>query len=115
MDEHVLAGMARWPNVPAVYGWLSLDRRGSWLLKGETIGNPVVTAYLGRNYEHDTEGRWFCQNGPQRVFVELGYTPIVYRVATAGTAPLAIETHTGKRAAALSGAWMDENGALLVE
>ena len=20
--------MARWPNVPAVYGWLSLDRRG---------------------------------------------------------------------------------------
>ena len=107
--------MARWPDVPAVYGWLSLDRRGNWLLKGEPITNPIVTAYLARNYEHDAEGRWFFQNGPQRVYVELGYTPLVYRVVSASPAPLAIESHTGKRASALSGAWIDEGGALLVE
>lgn len=115
MDEHVLRGMARWPNVPAVYGWLALDARGNWLLKGEPIANPTVTAYLGRNYERDAEGRWFFQNGPQRVYVELAYTPLVYRVVSAGSEPLAIESHTGKRASALSGAWIDENGALLVE
>jgi hypothetical protein len=115
MDEHVLRGMARWPNVPAVYGWLALDRRGTWLIKGEPITNAIVTAYLSRNYEHDAEGRWFFQNGPQRVYVELAYTPLVYRVVSAGAQPLAIESHTGKPASALSGAWIDEDGALLLE
>ena len=51
MDEQVLRGMAKWPNVPAVYGWLALDCRGKWLLQGEPIGNPTVTAYIARNYE----------------------------------------------------------------
>ena len=38
MDEDVLRAMTRWPDVPAVYGWLSLDRRGRWLIRGETLG-----------------------------------------------------------------------------
>jgi hypothetical protein len=115
MDEHVLRGMARWPNVPAVYGWLALDRRGTWLLKREPITNAIVTAYLSRNYEHDSHGRWFFQNGPQRVYVDLDYTPLVYRVVSGSRGPLAIESHTGKPASALSGAWIDEDGALLLE
>ena len=115
MDDHVLAGMARWPNVPAVYGWLGLDRRGNWLLQGDPIENPIVTAYIGRNYDRDGEGRCFFQNGPQRVFVELEYTPFVYRATNASHRPLEIETHTGKHAADLRGAWIDENGALLLE
>jgi hypothetical protein len=115
MDDHVLRGMVRWPDVPAVFGWLALDRRGNWLLKGEAITNPTITGYLGRNYERDAEGRWFFQNGPQRVYVELAYTPFVYRVVSAGGEPLAIESHTGKRAATLAGAWIDEDGALLLE
>ena len=28
MDESVIRALAKWPNVPAVYGWLSLSRRG---------------------------------------------------------------------------------------
>ncbi|HEV8259130.1 MAG TPA: DUF2946 family protein [Burkholderiales bacterium] len=28
MDEAVLRSIAKWPNVPAVYGWLQLKRRG---------------------------------------------------------------------------------------
>jgi len=115
MDDHVLRGMARWPDVPAVFGWLALDRRGNWLLKGEAITNPTITGYLGRNFEHDAEGRWFFQNGPQRVYVELAYTPFVYRVVSAGSKPLAIESHTGKHAATLAGAWIDDDGALLLE
>ena len=64
MDDSVLRGLAKWPDVPAVYGWLSLDRRGHWRIKGEHIGNPTVSAFIGRNYEYDSQGRWFFQNGP---------------------------------------------------
>jgi len=115
VDDLVLRGMAKWPNVPAVYGWLALDRRGNWLLQGDAITNAVVTEYIGRNYEHNDSGQWFFQNGPQRVFVELEYTPLVYRAMNAGGEGLAIESHTGKPASALAGAWIDENGALLLQ
>ena len=113
MDESVLRGMAKWPNVPAVYGWLTLDRRGHWLIKGEDIANPAVTAFISRNYEHDEQGRWFFQNGPQRVYVAPEYTPIVYRV-TGEKSPLEIESHMGKKVGSVSGAWIDETGALLI-
>jgi hypothetical protein len=114
VDEAVLRSMAKWPDVPAVYGWLTLDRRGNWLLKGERISNPAVIAFIGRNYESDHAGRWFFQNGAQRVYVALEYTPIVYRVVSAFGEPLALATHAARRAQAVSGVWMDENGDLLV-
>ena len=115
MDEIVLRGMAKWPNVPAVYGWLSLDRRGNWLLKGERIPNPLVTEFIGRNYARDERGCWFFQNGPQRVFVDLDYAPYVYRIVSPDHAALAIEAHNGKPVSTVAGAWMDEGGALLLE
>jgi hypothetical protein len=114
MDDIVLRGMAKWPNVPAVYGWLALDRRGQWLIKGERVSNPIVTAFIGRNYARDERGCWFFQNGPQRVFVALDYTPLVLRVMSVEGAPLEVETHTGRPVATLEGAWMDEHGALLL-
>lgn len=114
MDDLVLKGMAKWPNVPAVYGWLALDRRGAWLLKGERIGNAAVTAFIGRNYARDDRGRWFFQNGPQRVYVTLHYTPFVYRVSRAA-GRLALQSHTGCRARRASGAWLDEAGVVLVD
>jgi hypothetical protein len=77
MDEIVARSLARWPNVPAVFGWLELDRRGNWLIKGERIGNPALREFISRNYEADREGRWFFQNGPQRVYIKLAYTPLV--------------------------------------
>jgi len=77
MDEIVARSLAKWPNVPAVFGWLSLDRRGNFLIKGEKIGNRALREFIGRNYEADTQGRWFFQNGPQRVYVKLAYTPWV--------------------------------------
>ena len=115
MDDIVLRGMAKWPNVPAVYGWLALDRRGNWLLKGERIANPGVIAFIDRNYGHDEEGRWFFQNGPQRVFVALDYAPLVYRVANPAGEPLAIETHTGRPVMNVRGAWVDESGFVVLE
>ena len=77
MDQAVLRGMAKWPDVPDVYGWLSLDRRGNWLIKNEKIGNAAFRDFISRNYASDSRGRWYFQNGPQRVFVTLAYTPLV--------------------------------------
>jgi hypothetical protein len=115
MDDIVVRGMAKWPNVPAVYGWLSLDRRGQWLIKGERISNPLVTEFIGRNYARDERGCWFFQNGPQRVFVVLDFAPFVYRVVSPEGSPLALETHNGKPVSAVAGAWIDEKGAALLE
>lgn len=115
MDEIVKQAMAKWPNVPAVYGWLVLDRRGNWLLKRETIGNEQLNAFIGRNYMHDEAGRWYFQNGPQRVFVDLDYTPWVYRVSSNSRAPLALTAHTGAAVNTLRGAWIDEQGTVLID
>jgi len=77
MDDAVARSLARWPNVPAVYGWLELDRRGNWRIKGERIANVALREFIARNYEADDRGRWYFQNGPQRVYVTLAYTPLV--------------------------------------
>ena len=108
MDEIVARGLAKWPNVPAVYGWLALDRRGNWLIKGERIGNAALREFIARNYEADAKGRWYFQNGPQRVFVRLAYTPLV--VHHAGDALL---DHCGRPFSA-GQAYVDDEGSLLV-
>lgn len=117
MDDIVKRAMQKWPDVPNVFGWLSLDRRGNWRVKGRTggferIGNRAVVDFIGRNYLQDEIGRWFFQNGPQRVFVHLDYTPLVFRFTADGTG---FETHTGAPAGQVRAAWLDENGELLLE
>lgn len=111
MDDIVLRGMAKWPNVPHAYGWLALDARGQWLLKGDRITNPAVTAFIGRNYTADTRGRWYFQNGPQRVFVALAVTPFVFR----STADGGFVAHTGQSVSTLTEAWLDEAGRVGVD
>ncbi|MCC6609925.1 MAG: DUF2946 family protein [Burkholderiales bacterium] len=122
MDEIVARAMQKWPNVPNVFGWMRLDRRGAWLVKSrqpredapvfERISNAAVIEFIGRNYQADERGRWFFQNGPQRVFVTLESAPYVYRLCADGTS---VEAHTGAAAGALRGAWLDESGQLLLE
>jgi hypothetical protein len=117
MDEIVKQGMAKWPNVPSVFGWLALDRRGHWLIKGERISNAIVSDFIGRNYEHDEQGRWFFQNGPQRVFISLDYTPFVYRLTPDPGSALVqhLETHTKRAITRIAGAWIDDAGVVLIE
>jgi hypothetical protein len=117
MDEIVIRSMLKWPNVPSVYGWLSLDRRGDWLIKTvagrfDRIANPAVIEFIGRNYANDGEGRWYFQNGPQRVFVALDYTPWIYRLDEASTG---FVTHTGVAPGGFRAGWVDESGALLLQ
>ena len=115
MDEIVARAMQKWPNVPNVFGWLRLDRRGNWLVKSrsgafERIGNRAVIDFIGRNYSADAEGRWFFQNGPQRVFVALDYTPWVYRLSDSGDC---LVVHNGAGANLPESLLLDEAGALL--
>jgi Protein of unknown function (DUF2946) len=122
MDEIVIRAMQKWPNVPNVFGWLKLDQRGNWLVRmhGETgappsfdrISNTAVIEFIGRNYQADREGRWFFQNGPQRVFVTLEYTPFVFRLRADAKS---LEAHTARPVRELKRAWIDDGGMLVLE
>lgn len=100
-----------WPDVPACYGWLSLDRRGRWRLRGEVVGHPGLLAYLGTNYGADEVGHWLVRNGPQRVYVELEYTPWVWRLGADGS----LTAHTGADGGYPIAAFVDEDGVVLLE
>lgn len=109
MDDIVKQALAKWPNVPACYGWLGLDARGHWYLrddeaqalgrfplsKGSLLEHEKLIAFIERNYESDALGQWFFQNGPQRVYVELEATPWVWRVQAEN---FAVTSHTGRAA-----------------
>jgi hypothetical protein len=121
MDANVLAAMARWPNVPDVFGWLSLSTQGQWRLHprgdaslsgaGEPISSLRIQQFIDRNYTCDPQGRWYFQNGPQRVFVRLDAAPYILRT-TGSRQPLHMETHNNMDAGAISGWLLDESGRL---
>jgi len=108
MDPMVARAMARWPDVPAVYGWLALDRRGNWLIKAERVTHQAMREFIARNYETDDAGRWYFQNGPQRVYVTLAYTPLV--VHYEGDA---LVDHCGRPFAARAN-YVDDEGSVLL-
>lgn len=115
MDEAVRRALAKWPAVPAVYGWLALDERGNWLLRESAagalgrIGNRALRDFICRNYASDALGRWFFQNGPQRVYVRLACAPLVFRLEDRR-----LVDHCGRRSGRLTGAWRDDRGALIL-
>lgn len=104
------AASLRWPDVPACYGWLSLDRRGGWRLQGEPVVHRGLVAFLNAHYGVDDGGAWRVHNGPQKVFVTLAYTPWVLRLETDGR----LTTHTGADAGRVDAVFIDEEGNLLL-
>jgi len=127
MDDLVLRAMQRWPDVPAVYGWLRLDRRGRWMLvdRGrpgfdevrDATGSPItseqIVEFIGRNYQADPQGRWYWQNGPQRVFVDLELAPLILRVLGSGPGARLV-AHTGEPVARVDAAWRTADGDLVL-
>lgn len=125
MDDIVQQAMAKWPHVPDCYGWLGLDARGNWYMrdektqllghfnakvpgcKGAELRHEKLVEFIGRNYAADSCGRWFFQNGPQRVFVELQATPLIWRLQPDST----VHDHIG-RLAQVESCWLDEFGLL---
>lgn len=110
-DDSVLRALEKWPDVPACYGWLRLDRRGRWLIRDQTISHRGALAFLGRNYGTDAHGQWYVQNGPQRAYCSLDYTPWIYHLDGHDR----LFTHTGKRVSVLRGFVVDDDGDLLCE
>ncbi|WP_027016439.1 DUF2946 family protein [Comamonas composti] len=134
MDDIVKQAMAKWPNVPACSGWLGLDARGGWYMrddaaqgcgafdsgkpgaKGSLLRHEKLCEFIGRNYLAEPDGRWFFQNGPQRVYVELECTPWVWRLRWADDS-LEIHDHTGRALAseAVQASFVDELGRLYLQ
>ncbi len=130
MDDIVKQAIAKWPNVPDCYGWLGLDARGNWYMrddpaqaagpfagpgatvqsKGSLLLHEKLIDFIQRNYEGDRQGRWFFQNGPQRVYVELEITPYVWRVQP----DFSVQAHTGQ-AARVQRCVLDEFGHLYLD
>lgn len=127
MDEQVAAAVTRWPKVPDVYGWLSLSERGQWRLHengtgwvpgapgapcdaaGEAIASTQICAFINRNYAGDALGRWYFQNGPQRVYVRLDAAPYIVNV---GNTVMSLETHNGLAVHTIDSWWIDDSGRL---
>jgi len=128
MDDIVKQALAKWPHVPDCYGWLGLDARGNWFMrddrvqaqgpfaggtaqsKGSQLKHEKLIEFIQRNYEPDAQGQWFFQNGPQRVYVELEVTPLIWRVND----DYSIQDHTGKPAR-VQRCLLDEQGHLYLE
>jgi len=128
LDDQVKRAMRKWPQVPAVYGWLRLGRRGQWFLidrgqegfeealhgQGSPITSPPILDFIGRNYEADEHGAWYWQNGPQRAYVALDLAPLVLRVLGEPPAQRLV-THTGWLVERVSGAACDLDGNLFLQ
>ncbi len=122
MDDIVKAAMAKWPNVPDCFGWLGLDARGNWYMrddrvqaagafpasKGSLLRHEKLIDFIQRNYAADEQGRWFFQNGPQRVFVDLEDTPWVWRLQPDGR----VLSHTGQSPQQEMASFVNEAGHL---
>ncbi|HEY5807088.1 MAG TPA: DUF2946 family protein [Povalibacter sp.] len=107
LEDWVVRAMRRWPNVPALFGWLGLDRRGRWLIRGELITRPQIIDTINANYASDSYGRWFFQNGPQRGYVALEIAPFVLHVADEH-----LMTHTNRSVERPGPVFLDEAGSL---
>jgi len=124
MDDIVRQAMAKWPNVPHCYGWLHLDARGNWRMRneaaqasdlpGDRIANAALIDFIHRNYAHDEQGRWYFQNGPQRVYIDLAATPYIARTAR-DDPDAGLLLHTGEMPERFDAAWMTDSGRLVLK
>ena len=120
-------------NVPACSGWLGLDARGQWWLrddqaqacgafnsgqpgaKGNALRHEKLADFIARNYLAEADGRWYFQNGPQRVYVELESAPWIWRLRSTEQG-LQLHSHTGQElsVAQVQQVVMDELGRLFL-
>jgi hypothetical protein len=120
MDDIVAQSLRKWPDVPHCYGWLALDARGNWRMRdqraqdcnlpGDKIAHSALIGFINRNYNCDAQGRWYFQNGPQRVYVNLETAPYIARTDPQHGFAL----HTGTALERIDAAWLSESGRLLL-
>lgn len=103
MDKATIQARIKWPNIPRCYGWLSLDRRGSWRLKnefaqqhqlpGEEVVHPALKRAIQTHIAIDANHQYFFQNGPQQVYIDLAYTPYIVRLIPDAEHGWSLQTH----------------------
>lgn len=86
------------------------DRAQALGLPGDKIVHTALLGFINRNYACDEQQRWFFQNGPQRVYVDIELTPYIARTDPAEDFLL----HTGASLPALSAVYLTDNGRLLL-
>ncbi len=109
-SDAVERALAKWPNVPACHGWLSLDRRGRWRIADGPITHPGAVAFLNAHYASDGDGSWYVQNGPQRAYVDLELAPWILSVEPDGS----LRTQNGETLEATGDLYITEHGDLLL-
>jgi hypothetical protein len=126
MDQGIAQSLVKWPNLPHCFGWLALDRRGAWRMRddyaqahglpGDVIKHAALNAFIARNYASDANGRYFFQNGPQRVYVNLDATPWVVRMMPTGNGenPWQFQTQCDSLLTP-SAAFLDEAGHIFIQ
>ena len=121
MDVQVEQALAKWPNVPHCYGWLSLDARGCWRMRneqaqqcnlpGDKITQPTLVGFIERNYTHDEKGQWYFQNGPQRVYVDLQAAPFIAHQDPQNKFVL----HTNELLGGIKQIWLSDQGKIWMQ
>lgn len=122
MDESVKRALAKWPNVPDCYDWLKLDRRGQWVMRAPDADPPVwgpilhekLIDFIHRNYQQDDDGSYVFQNGPQKVRVELAYTPYVFHIPGGTLDRFQVESSGRVPSGEISEAWIDDSGSIVL-
>lgn len=124
--------MARWPDVPDVFGWLSLNAGGHWRLHAEgdalksagahrsvpdgaPISSQRINQFINRNYASDAQGGWYFQNGPQRVYVRLDVAPFVLHTIDHELRHPVFLTHNGLRTKHVTRWCLDDAGHLYAD
>lgn len=124
--------MARWPNVPDVFGWLSLNKQGHWRLhtegdaladvnadntlrQGVPIASKRINQFINRNYTKESQGQWYFQNGPQRVYIRLDVAPFVLHTVDTDLVRPTFLTHNGLRTQAVTRWCLDDAGHLYAD
>lgn len=96
-----------------VFGFLFLTERGEWSLREGKVVHPNLRGYLCRSYQYDPQScAMVVFVGNQKIFVDLEYTPWIYRIQSHGS-NFQILTHTERSVSLLKDIYMDEKGNLL--
>jgi hypothetical protein len=81
-------------------------------LAGSVIQHAALNEFISRNYACDSSGRYFFQNGPQRVFITLDATPFIARIIPTASGPQ-LSTQCGTEIKP-QGALSDEKGNIYI-
>jgi hypothetical protein len=124
VDQSTISAIAKWPDVPYCYGWLFLDRRGSFRIRneysqkhhlpGELIKHSGMCDSIRRNIYIDPHNQYFFQNGPQRVYLSLAYCPYVVRFIPSQQYDWVLQNHLSQEIHPTR-CFLDEKGNILLE